>query len=266
MDILKPYFDNDLKPNLASDISIGDAVTLNKPNRTILLGFLTGLGSVVTECPILLDPSDPSTYKNLFSGLGSKLTKRLKQLKKVKNEQDVKEVYQKDSTNMNERLEKIREKLQQLEETRRETMLRIQERNDQLSKQKDLSALQQKALFEEKEEYDKQLIVYECSISLYQREEEAILNRQKKLQFIHNDINLYLFYRTIENRLESLFHNVLAAQSGESQITIQTKNSTTTTGSVKTVSSSALLAFCKYQRSAVCGFNTVPYRTGMVRY
>ena len=245
LDLLKPHYDHDLKPNLASDISIGDAVTLNKPNRTILLGFLTGLGNVVTDCSVLLDPSDPNTYKNLFSGLGSKLIKRLKQLKKVQNEQDVKEVYQKDSTNMNERLEKIREKLQQLEEIREETILRIKERHQQLSEQKGSSALQRKALFEEKEEYEKQLIVYECSTFLYQREEEAILNRQKKLQFIHNDINLYLFYRTIENRLESLFHSVLAAQSGESQITIQTKNSTTTTGSVKTVSSSALLALCE---------------------
>ncbi|CAF1073909.1 unnamed protein product [Adineta ricciae] len=246
-DILKPYYDNDLKADIPSDISVGETITLNKPNKGILLGFLTGLGGVVTDCPILLDPTDPNTYKKLFSGLGSKLTKRLKQLKNVKNEQDAKEVYQQDSVNMDEKLNKIKIKIHELIEARKETTLRIQERDEQLSKQKDLSALERKTLFEEKEEFEQQLIVYECSISLYQREEEAISNRQKNLEFIQNDTNLYLFYRTIENRLESLFHSVLAAQSGE----IQTKNSTTTTGSTKTIPSSALLAFCDVIVNAV---------------
>lgn len=242
MDILKPYFENDLKPDIPSDISIGESVTLNKPNKKILLGFLTGLGTVVTECPILLDPSDPSTYKSLFSGLASKLAKRWNQFKKVNNEQDAKEFYQQDSADMGEKLDKIRNKIQELVETKKETILRIQERDEQLSKQKDLSALKQKELFEEKEEFERQLIGYECSMSLYQREEESILSRQKNLQFIHNDTNLYLFYRTVENRLGSLFHAILAAQSGELQTTTQTKNPATT-GSPKTVPSSALLAF-----------------------
>jgi hypothetical protein len=242
VDILKPYFENDLKPDIPSDISIGESVTLNKPNKKILLGFLTGLGTVVTECSVLLDPSDPNTYKSLFSGLGSKLVKRWKQLKQVKNEQDAKELYQQDSANMGEKLDKIKNKLQELVEIKKKMILRIQELDEQLSKQKDLSALQRKALFEEKEEYEQQLIAYECSMSLCQREEESILNRQKKLQFIHNDTNLYLFYRTVENRLGSLFHAVLAAQSGELQTTTQTKSSATT-GSLKTVPSSALLAF-----------------------
>jgi hypothetical protein len=242
VDILKPYFENDLKPDIPSDISIGESVTLNKPNKKILLGFLTGLGTVVTECSVLLDPSDPNTYKSLFSGLGSKLVKRWNQFKKVNNEQDAKEFYQQDSADMGEKLDKIRNKIQELVETKKETILRIQERDEQLSKQKDLSALKQKQLFEEKEEFEQQLIGYECSMSLYQREEESILNRQKNLQFIHNDTNLYLFYHTVENRLESLFHAVLAAQSGELQTTTQTKNSATTRP-LKTVPSSALLAF-----------------------
>ncbi|CAF1342571.1 unnamed protein product [Adineta steineri] len=250
VDILKPYFDEYLKPDIPSDISIGEAVTLNKPNKKILLGFLTGLGNVVTECPVLLDPSDPNTYQQLFSGLGSKLMKRLKQLKKVKNGQDAKDVYQQDSANMGEKLNKIKNELQVLVETRKETILRIQEHDEQLSKQKDLSALQRKALFEEKESYEQQLVAYECSITLYQREEESILNRQKNLQFIQNDTNLYLFYCTIENRLESLFHGVFAAQSGGLQAKMQTKNPTTTQSS-KMVSSLALLTFCDVIVSAV---------------
>ncbi|UJR18742.1 hypothetical protein I4U23_005648 [Adineta vaga] len=250
LDILKPYFENDLKPNLSSNIAIGDVVTLNKTYKPILLGFLTGLGNVITDCHISIDPNDPKTYKDLFSSLGSKLVARLKQLKKVENEQDIKKVYQQDSNHMKEKLNKIREELEKLEETKKETIFRIQEHNDQISKEKDLSALQRKSLFEKKEEFEKQLIAYECSISLYQREQESILNRQNKLEFMKNDFSSYLFYQTIENRLESLFQNVLAAQSGQLQIT---KNSTTTTtASIKTVSSSsALLAFSDVILSAV---------------
>jgi hypothetical protein len=248
IDILEPYYNIDLKPDLPSNIEVGEQVTLNKPNKKVLLGFLTGLGGIIADSPIILDPGDPDTYKKLFSGLTSKLTKRLKQLKQIGNEQDAKKVYQQDSANMDQKLGQITDELQKLEETRKETIVRIKERDEQLSKQKELSALQRKALFEEKIEYEQQLAVYECSISLYQREQEAILNRQKTLKFIKDDINLYLFYRTIENRLQSLFHSVLAAQSGEPQTAIQTKSSTAT-GSVKTVSSSALLAFCKYTQN-----------------
>ncbi|UJR24252.1 hypothetical protein I4U23_027219 [Adineta vaga] len=217
LDILKPYFENDLKQNLSSNVAIGDVVTLNKTYKPILLGFLTGLGNVITDCHISLDPNDPKTYENLFSSLGSKLVARLKQLKKVENEQDIKKVYQQDSKHMKEKLNKIREELEKLEETKKETIF---------------------------QEFEKQLIAYECSISLYQREQESILNRQNKLEFMKNDFSSYLFYQTIENRLESLFQNVLAAQSGQSQITKNSTTTTTTTASIKTVSSSsALLAF-----------------------
>jgi hypothetical protein len=245
VDILEPYYNNELKPDIPSDIAIGDPVTLNKDKKKVLFGFLTGIGGVIADCPIILDPGDPNTYKKLFSSLTSKLTKRLKELKQVKNEQDVNIIYQQDSTNMNEKLNQITNELQKLEEAKKEKIVCIQEHDERLSKQKDLSALQRKALFQEEKEYEQQLAVYECTISLYQREQEAILNRQKTLKFIKDDINLYLFYRTVENRLQSLFHSVLAAQSGETQTVIQSKRSTTTE-SVKIVSSSALLIFGEY--------------------
>ena len=144
---------------------------------------------------------------------------------------------------MDQKLGQIKDKLQQLEETRKQAIVYSQECNERLSKETILSARQRKALFEEKEDCQRHLAVYECSISLYQREERAILNRQKTLKFIHDDTNLYLFYRTVENRLQSLFHSVLATQSGQTYTTIQNKNPATT------ISSSALLAFGKYEYS-----------------
>ena len=93
VDILQPYYDTDLKPDIPSNMTIGESITLNKPNKNVLLGLLTGLGSVITGCPIILDPGDPQTYKGLFSGLTTNLANRVKQLKQAKNEQDVDESF-----------------------------------------------------------------------------------------------------------------------------------------------------------------------------
>lgn len=246
VDILEPYYETDLKPDIPSDGGVGNQVTLNKPNKKVLLGFLTGLGGVIANCEIILDPGNPDTYRKLFSSLTSNLATRLKQLKQVESKHDTEKFYQQDSADMEKKLGQIKGGLQKLEKTRTETIDHIHERDERISKQKDLSALQRKELFEEKEEYEKQLAVYECSISLYQREQEAIFNRQRILKFIKDDTNLYLFYGTIENRLQSLFHSVLAAQSGESPTAMEEKSSAVA-GSDKTVSSSVFLAFCKYQ-------------------
>lgn len=216
VDILEPYYNNELQHDIPSDMTIGEQVTLNKPYKKVLLGFLTGLGNVIADSPIILDPSDPQTYKKLFSGLTSKLANRLKQLKKVKNEQDAQKIYQQDSAKMNEKLGQITEKFGQLEEARKETIARVQEREERLAKQKDLSALQRKTLFEENEEEQRQLAVFECFTALCKREQEVIMNRQKALKSISADTNLYLFYCTMENRLKSLFHAILNAQSGDS--------------------------------------------------
>ena len=233
VDILEPYYNTELQPDIPSDMPIGTPLTLKERYKKVLLGFLTGLGSVIADSPIILDPSDPQTYKRLFSGLTSKLAKRLKQLKQVKTEQDAQKIYQQDSAKMNEKLGQITEKSQELDGARKETINRIQEREERLAKQKDLSALQRKTLFEENQEDQRQLAVFDCSMALYRREQAAIANRQKALKFISTDTSLYLFYCTMENRLKSLLHAVLNAQSGDS-----------TTAS----SSSALLAFGEYRR------------------
>lgn len=237
IDILEPYCNIDLKPDIPSDAAIGDAVTLNKPNKKLLLGFVTGLGSVIADSSVTLDPTDPDTHKRLFSSLTAKLEKRLKQIKQTMIKQDAERMHQEDSADMTQQLSQMENKLTELDETKKGTIISIQERERKIS-EVGLSALQRKALLEEKEEYTKHLIAYDCSIELCQRQQEMISNRQKKLQSMQDDTNSYLFYRTIENRLQSLFHKVMAAQSGASQ---------TVTESATTVSTSKLLGFCKYK-------------------
>ncbi len=91
---------------------------------------------------------------------------------------------------------------------------RLQDAEKRLREQKDLTALQRKEFYLEKELHQQQLATYECSIFLFQRQQEAMLNRKKAIEFFKDNTNMFLFYKTIENRLEALFHSYLAAQGG----------------------------------------------------
>ena len=100
---------------------------------------------------------------------------------------------------------------------------RIQNTDNQISEKKAISAKQRKELMKLKQDCKKQLAVYECSIILFQREQEATLSRKSTINFIKSNSNMYLFYRTIENRLQALFHSALAAQGPYLQ-TVKTTN------------------------------------------
>lgn len=215
VDILEPYYNTKLKPDVPSDIAVGDPITLKEKYRKILFGILTGMGKVIADCSIRLDPNDPQTYRNLFSGLTSKLTQRLKQLKVLKSDRDAQEVYQQDTTRMVDKLDQISKEMQQLEETQKQTRMRIQERNQRLARPNESTALERKTLAEENEEDERQLAALECSTALYQREQEAISTRQTALKFISTHTNLYLLYLTVESRLQYLFHSVVSGQCGE---------------------------------------------------
>ena len=226
IDILQPYYLNELRSAIPSDIQVGGNVTLNERYKQILLGFLTGLSSVIAGCSVVLDPSDPDTYAQLFSGLTSNLVKHSKDLQQVSNEHDATKLCNQDLAEVSQQLDRITDELQKLTGTKDELLGRMREAEENLAKNSDLSALQRKALFDEKEANKRQLAVYECSMFLFQRQQEATLNRQNTLKFMKNDPNLFLFYRTIENRLQALFHSVLAAQGGQLTREMSTKYAT----------------------------------------
>jgi septal ring factor EnvC (AmiA/AmiB activator) len=132
----------------------------------------------------------------------------------VNSEQDVKNLIDKDSAHSQEQLAAISEQLHELIENREQLEQRILDADARLHKQEKLTALQRKTMTEEREVYRKQMASYECSIFVFQQQQEATRIRQSTINFIKDSPNLIMFYRTIENRLEALFHSILAAQGG----------------------------------------------------
>ncbi|CAF2506662.1 unnamed protein product [Rotaria sp. Silwood2] len=229
VDILEPYYNTKLRTQLASDMEIGSAVILGEHYKRILLGFLSALSGIIADSPVVLDPADPNTYRDLFSDLTANVAKRSQELQRVTSEQDVKKLINQDETNTKERLTKINEQLQQLLESKNSLEARIQDTDERLFKQQRLTALQRKELTKEKEVYAQQLATYECSIFLFQRQQEATLIRQKTINFIKANTNLIMFYRIIENQLDALFLSALAAQGGYLKTETTMKSSVTGT-------------------------------------
>ncbi|CAF1023290.1 unnamed protein product [Rotaria sp. Silwood1] len=229
VDMLEPYYNTKLRTELASDMELGSVVSLNDYYKKILLGFLSGLSSIIADSPVVLDPADPNTYRDLFSALTTSVAKRSQELQQVTSEQDVKKLIDQDEATTKERLTKIDQQLTQLHESRDSLQARIQDADERLFKQQRLTAIQRKEFAKEKETYAQQLATYECSIFLFQRQQEAILIRRKTINFIKSNNNLIIFYRTIENHLEALFHSALAAQGGYLKTEVTTKSGITGT-------------------------------------
>ncbi|CAF0924529.1 unnamed protein product [Adineta ricciae] len=217
LDILESHY-NKLSIDMRSDVELnrcgGIDIILSQHHQKVLLGFLSGLSDLIANSPIILDPADPKTYVELFSGLTENMVKRSQELQQVTNEQDVVKIVQQDETNTKEQLIKINGQLESLEESRNSLQSRIQEADERLFKQRDLTAIQRKESFKAIEALKQQMTIYECSIFLFQRQQEATIARQKTINFIKGNSNLMMFYRTIESLLEAVFHGVLARQGG----------------------------------------------------
>lgn len=211
---LQVYYNAKLKNELASDMEQGGSVALSEHYKKVLLGFLSGLNSLIANSPDVLDPFDPQTHIDLFSCLTKNIEKRSLELRKVANEHDVQKLIEQDQANTTEQLTKINDQLEQLMESKNSLQTRMQDNEELLFEQKTITALQRKEIIKEKELHKQQLAAYECSIFLFQRQQEATLIRQNTINFIKANANLILFYRTVENRLQALFHSALAAQGG----------------------------------------------------
>jgi hypothetical protein len=236
--VLQPYYNKELNSEIPSDIGHGDVVRLNQHHKKILFGFLVGLSRIVTESPVVLDPADPKTYTDLFSSLTSNVQKRSQELSDVENTQDATRLSNKDMQHIDQKLVNIVGQLNDLSKERDLLVARIDENEQQLYKQEKLTAIQKKNMFDLREENKKQLAAYDCSIFLCQREQESVSNRRNTIDFIKGNSNMFIFYRTIENRLEALFHSVLAAQGGYLKTAMKGKYSTPTPTDI--------IPFCKY--------------------
>ncbi|CAF3833000.1 unnamed protein product [Adineta steineri] len=223
LDALEPYYKTELRTELASDMHADGNIVLSERYKQILFGFLGSLNNLISGNSVLLDPADPNTYKEFFVGLTDNVAKRRKELEQIKTEQDVNKLIQQDELHTKEQLSKIQEQLEELLEGKDNLQARLLDTDDRLFKEQKLTASQRKEFLKEKELHEQQLATYECSIFLFQRQQEATLNRQKAIDFLKSNINLMMFYRTIENCLEALFHSCLAAQGGYVRVEQTTK-------------------------------------------
>ena len=242
--LLQPYYDKQLKAEIPSNIEIGGGVRLNEHYKKILLGFLTGLGKVIADSPVVLDPADPSTYQSLFSNLTANQRKRSQEIHKVDSERDAKKLSDEDLNSIDEKLSNIHNELSQLNKEKEILEQNMEETTDKLKAQENITAIQRQDLFKQKKEHEKQLAVYECSVLLYELQQEAILTRQNTVKFFRDNPNLYLFFRTIENLLQALFHGALAARSGllVTEKNLRAGRAAKLADSVPT----AIIQFCKF--------------------
>jgi hypothetical protein len=226
--ILQSYYDKQLQAELPSDISTGSGLKLSQHYQKILLGFLTGLSQAIAESPVLLDPADPNTYKDMFSNLNDNQKKCSQEIYKVNSQGDAMKLSDQDMAKINAKLTNIDSELSRLNEEKEILGKNMHDTSEKLKMQEKITAIQRQDLFKQQEEHKKQLAVYECSIFLYELQQEATLNRQNTVKFIRENTNMYLFFRTVENLLQALFHGALGARSG---LFTMGKNSTVGTAS-----------------------------------
>lgn len=198
----------------AADASKGNFVRLSQYYTNILHGFLTGLGQIIADSPVVLDPSDPQTHVDLFSHLTAKRKEHTDEIHQVSSDQDAERLSEKDMATNEEKLKKLEEELKKLEEEKEKAEKGIRDISTQLQDELSLTPIEREDLFKQREEHRKQVAAFESSILLCQLQQEAISNRQKTVKYIRKNKNMYLFFRTVENLLQALFHGVLAARSG----------------------------------------------------
>ena len=211
---LQAYHNKLRKALQSKPIDPADIVRLKEHHRKMLSSFLDGLSQIIADSRESLDPSDPKTYIKLFSNVSANVQERSGELARVANVKDIERLSNKDLESVHQKFAKISSELKKLGKEKRSLIDRINEYEEQLFKQRELSAVQRKQLFEMREDCKKQLVTYECSTVLCQRQEECVLNRRSAVDFIKKEPNMYLFYRTVENRLQALFNAALVGQGG----------------------------------------------------
>ncbi|CAF1209572.1 unnamed protein product [Didymodactylos carnosus] len=212
--VLQPYYNKELLASIPSDARQGSLVTLSEEYQTMLVGFLTGLSGLIASSPVVLDPADPNTYKELFSNVNAKFDQRTQEISKITSERDVNQLCKQDMKDIEQKISKLTDEMRQLSANKDILTKRIQDADEGLLKVKDMTALQRKELFQNKEATEQHLAALDSSMYLFRRAQEAALKKKKTLEYIKEKTKLFLFYTTIEHNLQSLFNSVLVAQGG----------------------------------------------------
>ncbi|CAF1406975.1 unnamed protein product, partial [Didymodactylos carnosus] len=199
---------------IPSDIGEGPVVRLKEEYQTMLKGLLAGLSNVIANSSVVLDPADPNTYKELFYSLNSSVEQRTSDISNIHSEQDAILLCKRDTMDLEQKILKLNLELSALATNRDMLAKRIVDTDENLKKVKDVTALQRKELFDNKDATEKQLAMLESSMYVFRRSQEAALRKKYTLEFIKEKPKLFLFFTTIEHNLQSLFNSVLVAQGG----------------------------------------------------
>ena len=213
-DILQLYCDKQLSVELPSDIDMSGGLRLNQYYQKILLGFLSSLGKMIADSPVVLDPADPNTYTDLFSSLTSNHKERSQEIYKVDSEQDARRLSEQDMDAINGKMTKIASELEKLTGEKQKLENNMQDAMEKLKERENTSATERRKLLDQIEEHKKQLAIYETTMSLYALQQDATILRKNTISYIKNNGNMYLFFRIVENYLQALFNGALAARSG----------------------------------------------------
>ncbi|CAF4159586.1 unnamed protein product, partial [Rotaria sp. Silwood2] len=133
IDILQFHYDQQLKMDIPSDIELDKIVTLDAKYKKILHGMLEGLNSIITGISVSLDPADPKTFVNLFSKLKSNVRQNSQDIGKVNTNEDIRKLIDRDVADSNEKLAKIEDRLNHLQQYNEMLMKTIRETDERLS-------------------------------------------------------------------------------------------------------------------------------------
>ncbi|CAF1045796.1 unnamed protein product [Didymodactylos carnosus] len=212
LSMLQEYF-TELTAKLTSEQIARNLITLSERQREIFYGFMASLSDLITGMNVKLDPNDPQAYKDLLTNLMTNDKQRSQTIQSMKTEQDAVKVYQQELNAMEKKISDLTLNVDKIMMDKNQLYEQIRTLETSI-KDDQVSAIDKKKYFDDKGILEAQLNVLESSMLLFKQTQETAMNKKKMLDFIKNVPNLFVFYATIEHRLQSLFTGVLAAQAG----------------------------------------------------
>ncbi|CAF1144913.1 unnamed protein product [Rotaria magnacalcarata] len=198
--------------SITAEINPANVLTVTEQQKLVLDGFLGYLSDLIAGSDVKLNPADPKAYQQLYKNLHLNSTERIAQLNSVHDDNDIKQIHEKDMNDIKNKLDSLQTKLQQMEENRIDVTKAIENSEEKLQQAK--TAIEKRDFSKEIQDMRSHMTVLASEVILCKAAREATVKKKEILEAIQNDLNLIHFYNTIETQLQSLFTAVSAAQSG----------------------------------------------------
>jgi len=221
LSMLQPHY-AELSKDFASDQAAGRLVNLGQTQLTVFYGFMNSLSDLITGNHTTLDPSNPQTYRDLFTNMFSQGEKRSAIIKSINTSQDSQQFCEQELTDTQDKIGSLNKSTNDMKVEQQKLIEQVHQCEKQLNND-NVSVIDKKQYFKDKQTMEDALNALEASIQLSQHAHETALNKKKLLDYIKGELRLFVFYTTIEHRLQSLFNGVLAAQSDLLQTELTTR-------------------------------------------